>query len=238
MKPQWTDAAKTELENYFVRVRPTLQATGADAEEVIEDLRRHLDAEVEAAKLPIVTEEDVRRLLARIGAPQPTNESATCSGNARMDLPRPHDVETKGGIWLLLIGVLLPGFTLGLEFFTSICAGAFFDPIPSLWQVMLVAFVPVANLLVWLALQNHDGRHRRLLGWANGAAIGIAIFYSLLFAPLMLPGLIGIVFFGFGLLPLSPALSLVAAIALRAKLQRFGSATCGRLPGLWRGIRR
>ena len=52
----------------------------------------------------------------------------------------------------------------------------------------------------------------------------------------MLPGLIGIIFLGFGLLPLSPALSLVAAIGLRVKLQEFGGETNPRLPGLWRGI--
>jgi len=235
MKPQWTAAASTELENYFAGVRPTLQASGADADEVIEDLRRHLDGEVEAGKLPIVTEDDVRRLLARIGAPQPTTE-ATRSAGAGSGLPKSNGVAPKGGILLFLIGVLLPALTLGAEFFTSMCAGAFFDPIPSLWHVLLVAFVPVANLFVWLALQNDDARYRGWLGWANGAAIGIAIFYSLIFAPLMLPGLVGIVFMGFGFLPLSPALSLVAAIGLRAKLQQFGVETRGRLPGLWCGI--
>lgn len=33
----WTEAARTELERYFARIRPTLEASGADANEVIED---------------------------------------------------------------------------------------------------------------------------------------------------------------------------------------------------------
>jgi len=235
MKQPWTDAARTELENYFARVRPTLGASGADAEEVIDDLRRHLDAEVQSAKLSVVTEEDVRRLLARIGAPQPVADLPTPSAANNPSPTAPTAAAPKAGILLLVLGVVLPVATLVLEFITSMCAGAFFDPIPSLWHVLLVALVPVANLFVWLALQRNDARHRDWLGWANGAAIGVAICYSLIFAPLMLPGIIGVIFFGFGLLPLSPALSLIAALFLRKKLQQLGKATAS-LPGFWRGI--
>jgi hypothetical protein len=236
MKQQWTDAARAELENYFARVRPTLRASGADAEEVIEDLRRHLDAEVLSAKLPIVTEEDVRRLLTRIGAPQPAPDSTAqpAANNPTATASKP--VAPKGGVLLLLFGILLPVATLVMEFLTGMCAGEFFDPIPSFWHVLLVALVPVANLLVWLALQRNDARYRDWLGWANGAAIGVAIFYSLIFAPLMLPGLIGVIFFGFGLLPLSPCLSLVAALFLRKKLQQLGANVSVTLPGFGRGI--
>jgi len=236
MKQPWTDAARTELENYFARVRPTLRATGADADEVIDDLRRHFNAEVLAAKLPVVTEEDVRRLLARIGAPQPAAEATPQSPASNPSFTTPASISPKGGVTLLILGVLIPGATLILEFITSMCAGAFFDPIPSFWHVLLVALVPGANLFVWLALQRNDARHRDWLGWANGAAIGVAIFYSFIFAPLMLPGIIGVMFFGFGLLPLSPALSLIAALFLRKKLQQLGSKTDSTLPGLWRGI--
>ncbi len=66
----WTAAARQELEQYFDRVRPALAASGADPNEVIDDLRRHLEQEAAAADLEVVTEQDVRRLLARIGAPE------------------------------------------------------------------------------------------------------------------------------------------------------------------------
>jgi len=236
MKPQWTDAARTELENYFAQVRPTIRATGADSAEVIEDLRRHLDAEVAAAKLPVVTEEEVRRLLARIGAPQPAATPPTPTDPIAVpSASADSQSHAKGGFWLLLFGVLLPSVTLGLELFTGMCAGTFFDPLPSVWHVLLVALVPVANLLVWLALRRHDSRQCRWLGWANGAAIGVASYYSLIFAPLMLPGIFGVIFYGIGLLPLAPALSLVAALLLRKKLQQSGRQTTT-LPGLWRGM--
>ncbi|MCB1127764.1 MAG: hypothetical protein KDM81_14825, partial [Verrucomicrobiae bacterium] len=60
----WTTAARDELERYFARLGPWLKATGADPAEVIEDLREHLRREVEAGGLPVVTDGDVRRLLA------------------------------------------------------------------------------------------------------------------------------------------------------------------------------
>lgn len=230
---QWTDAARQELESYFTRVRPTLRASGADPDEVIEDLRRHLATEVQSAKLPVVTEEDVRRLLARIGAPQPTGPDSVASPKSPTT---PIEPPPKAGFLLLIIGVFIPLATLIIEFVTGMCADTFFDPMPTFWHVALVALVPAVNAFVWAAIRCNDPRHRALLGWASGAATGIAIFYSLLFVPLMLPGLIGVVFFGFGLLPLAPAFSLVGVLMLRSKLRRLGDNSVTRLPGLWRGI--
>jgi hypothetical protein len=232
---QWTDAAKRELEEYFNRVRPSLGASGADPDEVIEDLRRHLATEVQSAKLTVVTEEDVRRLLARIGAPQPTGPDPAIPPKSSATLTEP---PPKAGFLLLIIAVLIPLATLIIEFVTGMCADTFFDPMPTAWHVALVALVPVVNALVWAAIRFNDSRRRVLLGWANGAATGIAIFYTLLFVPLMLPGLIGVIFYGFGLLPLAPSLALAGALILRSRLRRLGeisNSTAG-LAGLWRGI--
>jgi hypothetical protein len=230
---QWTEAAKRELENYFTRVRPALQTSGADPDEVVEDLRRHLAAEVQAAKLAIVTDEDVRRLLARIGAPPPP-ASEPVKADATTEPLKP--AEPRAGAWVFIMAVLIPAATFVIELVTGICAGAFFDPMPTLLHVVLVALVPALNLAVWSAIYSKQSRRKRLLSWANGLAIGVAIFYSLLFVPMMIPGLIGIIFCGFGLLPLSPALSLIGALLLRSKLRRLGDNAPASLPGFWRGI--
>lgn len=230
---QWTEAAKNELERYFAQIRPGLQTSGADPDEVIEDLRRHLDAEVKAGGLPIVTDTDVRRLLARIGAPPPTTPEPVVVPKASL----PEDTSRqKAGVWLFIIAVLIPAATFVIEFFTGMCAETFFDPMPTFWHVLIVAAVPAVNALVWAAIFTNNPKRQRLLGWANGAAIGVALFYALLFVPLMIPGLIGVIFFGFGLLPLSPALSLLGASLLRGKLRRLGGTTPARLPGFWRGM--
>src|SRR6185503_14266322 len=66
---RWTASAREELDRYCARMRPTLETSGADAGEVAEDLKRHIDEEVAAAKLVAVTELDVRRILSRMGEP-------------------------------------------------------------------------------------------------------------------------------------------------------------------------
>src|SRR3954463_16158809 len=64
---QWGNAAKAKLEAYFERTRKNLEASGADVNEVIDDLRRHVQQEAAALNLPVITEQDVDRILARIG---------------------------------------------------------------------------------------------------------------------------------------------------------------------------
>jgi len=230
---QWTEAARQELEQYFNRIRPGLRESGADADEVIEDLRNHLQTEIEAAKLSIVTESDIQRLLNRIGAPQPTVTEAPSQSNA---YPAKVAYWEPAGIFTFLLAVLLPLATITIELATGMCAAAFFDPMPSWFHMVLVGSVPVINGLSWIALRANRQDLRGILGWANGAAVGITIAYAVLFLPLMLPGMIGVIFFGFGLLPLTPALTLIGTILLRRKLRGLGGSDVAGLPGFWRGI--
>ncbi|MBI4325385.1 MAG: hypothetical protein HY674_08990 [Chloroflexi bacterium] len=174
----WTAAAKEELERYFKQVRVSVAASGADAAEVIEDLRRHLDEEAVAARLVMVTEEDARRQLARIGTPElisapERKRFSPAETETKMPEERPR---RRPGIWLLLMGAVLPLITLLMEWQTGLCAGAFFDPIPSFCHILLVAWVPAANALAWLAVARGSEKYQqRHLGWANGVAIGVAV---------------------------------------------------------------
>jgi hypothetical protein len=65
----WTDSARATLANHSQTVRQQLLATGADPDEVAADLHRHIEEELTAAKIHVVTRDDVQRILARIGAP-------------------------------------------------------------------------------------------------------------------------------------------------------------------------
>src|SRR5687767_6403927 len=62
---RWTDSALHALEGYLERNRRQADACGADTDEVVSDLRRHVEAEV--ADLRLVTEDDVERVVTRIG---------------------------------------------------------------------------------------------------------------------------------------------------------------------------
>jgi hypothetical protein len=65
----WTDSARATLANHSQTVRQQLLASGADPDEVAADLHRHIEEELTAAKIHVVTRDDVQRILARIGAP-------------------------------------------------------------------------------------------------------------------------------------------------------------------------
>ena len=233
---QWTDSAKAKLEQYLAQMRQSLAGSGADANEVAEDLRRHVEEEATARKLTIVTEQDVAQILAGIGAP----EAVATAG----DTPpaQPPSSRPKGGFLRrlsagvpLLFGVVLPLGTVVFEFLTGACAGVLFDPIPTLAQVVLVTLVPLVNLAVWIVVCRGGGRWRVALGWANAFAIGVALVYALLFLPATPFALIGILVYGLGFVPLAPLASLVCALVLRSRLRNCGGeATL--LPGLWRGL--
>ncbi|MFN7139902.1 MAG: VIT domain-containing protein, partial [Limisphaerales bacterium] len=126
--------------------------------------------------------------------------------------------------------------TILFEVFTKMCAGVFFDPLPSTLHLLLVSVVPLANFTIWKMLREGDLRFSKALGWASGVVIGICLFYSLLFLPMSPFAVIGIIFYGFGLLPLTPLLALIAAIFLRLHLRRQLAPMSIKAPGLWLGM--
>jgi hypothetical protein len=118
----------------------------------------------------------------------------------------------------LLGGVILPAISIAVEATTHICAESFFDPIPTLWHLLLVIFVPLANLQVWFAVKKGQTERVALLGLTNAISIGIAIFYSVVYVSLLPLALIALVFAGLGLLPLAPFFALISGLVLRRNL--------------------
>src|SRR5512133_3053553 len=222
---RWTDAAKMRLEQYFTNLRGSLATAGVDAEEVVEDLRRHVEEEVAARKLTVVTQQDAEQILTRIGAPEGLRTPAVSQPPSAAGAALCDKLSGKKPGWgLLIFGVVLPFVTVIFEFASGACGGLFFDPIPTLWHAVLAAFVPVANLLVWLALRRGDLRRRPLLGWMNGAALAISLAYSAAFLPLApfalasIVMIVGLLYFGIGLAPLAPTMAFVSALLLRRHL--------------------
>ena len=122
-----------------------------------------------------------------------------------LSLPRLAAKErVMGTVLIALFGILLPAVTLAIELATGMCAEVFFDPIPTLGHVLLVAFVPLANLLALIGAARQLTRWRTSLLWANGIAMGIALVYTLVFLPITPLGVIAIIYMGMGLLPLAP----------------------------------
>jgi hypothetical protein len=224
----WTTPAKEEVDSYLNHVRASIATSGADASEVIDDLKRHIEEELHTARLQTVTRDDVRRIVHRLGVPDigggvvvaepkaaPKVDTRNGHSHSAPKLPR----SRPGGV-VLFFGVILPLLTLAVEFFTRFCASVFFDPMPTYWHVLAVAAVPITNLLLWRALRSVAPSRLQALVWCNGIAAGIALFFTLRYAFLLLPAVIALMVFGMGLLPMTPLLSLIATLRLGHGLRR------------------
>ncbi|MFH1024769.1 MAG: VIT domain-containing protein [Planctomycetota bacterium] len=240
---EWTQSATDALNQYFENIRANLESSGADPNEVKDDIKRHIEKEIDALNLSVVTEDDLRRILSRVGAPEISGVGAQ---NSR---PETSKWQSKAGavfkftakrvpkVFVLLFGVLLPFLTLGIEYGTHMCAGTFFDPIPTIWHVFLVGLVPVTNLIIWMYAWREKSPRLSTLGLVNGIAIGTSFFYTILFLPLVPMSVIAIMFMGMGLLSLTPILSFVATILSRRLLKQISSTVAPQgIPGLWWGI--
>lgn len=222
---EWTATARSLVEEHLNRHRARFAAAGAEADEVIADLRHHIESEAAAAGLSVVTENDVRRILAKMDPellveppPPPEPKPAPVSPG---DAPSPRKrLTTRGSRFLLwLFGVALPAFTLGFELWTQACAGDMFDPTPTWWHALLVALVPLTHATALLVLQRPDRVLPRWLWWAQSFAAGVAGGYALLFLPLTPFALIGTVFL-VGFLPLSPLLAWISALVVGSALKQ------------------
>lgn len=137
-------------------------------------------------------------------------------------------------------GVILPAISITLEATTHICAEVFFDPIPTIWHLALVIFVPLAQLQTWFAIRRGDPDRLTLAGLMNAAVIGISFFYSIVYIPLI-PLAALTLLIALGLLPLAPYFALLSAILMRRQLNRiagsaprksFGVRAAGLITGL------
>lgn len=112
----------------------------------------------------------------------------------------------------LVVASIFPAIVIVIECTTGLCAGMFFDPVPTIGHLLLIALVPGVNFLLWRALQREQAVPAWLLA-AGGASIAIAASYSLLFLPMLPFALVATLFLGIGLLPFAP----LAAFALAAR---------------------
>jgi hypothetical protein len=139
--------------------------------------------------------------------------------------------------FIIIFGILLPLFTIGFEYHAHFCAETFFDPIPTIWHVLIISIVPVANILAFICLLKGKSEFLSKLGLLNGIAIGTAFFYTMIFLPLLPLSIMAITMMGMGFLSLSPILSFIATLMSRRRLKELIPAgTDSKLPGLWWGI--
>ena len=122
----------------------------------------------------------------------------------------------------MVAGVILPAIAVTVEASTQLCASLFFDPIPTVWHLVLVIFTILAQLHVWFTIRRGAPDRLMLAGFLNAIAIGVSLFYSICYLPLMPVGFLTLVIV-MGILLLSPFLSLTAAITMRHQLKEIAA---------------
>ena len=123
----------------------------------------------------------------------------------------------------LFAGVIMPVISITVESATHIQAEMFFDPIPTTWHLLLVIFVPLAQLHIWFVVRRGaDIKGPLVTGLVNAVAIGISLFYAIIYIPLLPLAALTLMFI-IGLLPLAPLLSLVASMIMRVQLKRVAT---------------
>lgn len=209
---EWTSEARKERDQFLNRQRVTLTGLDINADEVIDDMRRHIDEELKAQE--IVTREDILRVIRSLGPTEdyegrPQQRESTLEDTKKAKLP---------GAGMILLGVILPLIAIIFELVSHACAGAFFDPIPTWWHVLLVASVPLINGITIYQIRNGISKESTKLLAANAAAITVSLFYTVAFAPLCIPGVIAVFYFGFGFLPMAPLFGTIACFLCRKQL--------------------
>jgi hypothetical protein len=148
---KWTESAKTEWKAYSQRLRNQLNGTEADAAEVEEDLKRHVDEEIHAQGLTVIDAEQLRSILTRLGELEVPEESGEdLKTTVRRASKESNKTEPKSNLRfgvLVLTSVLWPLIALIIEVYTRFCTAVIFDPIPTVWHGLILFGIPVGNLL-------------------------------------------------------------------------------------------
>lgn len=218
----WTAPAREFLEQRLNTHRRRFEVDGAEADEVLSDLREHVLQEAVTQGLTVVTEADVRRLLARVDPmllEEPTvGESGAGTGTIPVPAPpllpgvpsappRSTLGRTSLEVLLWVLGVLLPLGTIGLEWTQRLSALELIDPIPTPFHGILLLLVPMVNALgLWFRFRR-PGAAPGFLPWLLAVALGVSGAYAVAFAPIYPFAVLGLLFFGLGFIPLTPLIA-------------------------------
>lgn len=137
---------------------------------------------------------------------------------------------------LFLFGIILPVLALAMELAGHAFSDMFFDPVPTIVHVLLIAAVPVTNAFVLKVIQEQQTKHFDKLGFCYGFVLAVTGYYSLVFLPLVPIGLSTIPAFGLGLLVLSPILAFFVIFGCRRHLQVLVTEEGTKIiPNVWKG---
>ena len=119
---------------------------------------------------------------------------------------------------VIALGIVAPT----IELSTRICTGLFFDPLPTLFHVLLFYLVPIAMLTAkLLIIMPYTERRGRIAMICLSYSIVVAVAYSIWFLPISWISLLGILAMGIGTLGLTPFAMLVAIFSIYSNWHKW-----------------
>ncbi|MBT6275958.1 MAG: hypothetical protein HOI95_17705 [Chromatiales bacterium] len=214
MDKQWTQDAHRALQDYLTTVRRALDPAEQDIDEVLQDLRSHVETELDAQAQLTVTGADVQAVVAALGLPDAPDEDDAAE-------PPPPWPKTW---WLLSRAILFPTAAICVELITRICTEVLLDPFPIPWHILLAAMVPIGLGFVIFEMRYRAARSPLRLLAIFGFVGGVATYYGAVFLPLLPVSVLALIFFGLGLCGLAPYFALSVAWRLRRYLRAAAGA--------------
>jgi len=144
----------------------------------------------------------------------------------------------SAALWFRLVCVLAPALVLAFELLTRACREMFFDPVPTSGHALALAGVSVAGYLgVRAQADSASPAFRRRAAFALGLALPVTAAYFVAFLPLAPLALMGVLYFGLGLLPLAPVVCFPSLLWLTVRVVRKAHARAVPLQRIgWAGV--
>lgn len=203
---QWTEAAEMRLEQYLQERVEREQMHGEEAAELKDDLRRHIHEEISQNQIGTCGLMELENTLGRLDAgytPQQSSRAATRSEKKNQSSKR---------LWFF--GVYFPLFIVLFEWATNFCGSEFFETIPTVAHGLALLSVPVLHWWLLHTMERPGSKPWKWRALAAGWSFGVSLFYAFLFLPLLPASFIALIFFGMGMLSLSPILTWICSLRL------------------------
>lgn len=206
----WTTQAEQRLGYYLYERAKREGFADEEAADLKDDLRRHIYEEAERSDAETIGLMHLENLLGRLEVGYRTPVQERMDRKLKEDGPLPKN--PRGGFLNWTFGVFLPLGVLLFELISSFCGSVFFSPVPTWWHATWIALVPALN--AWLLRGNGKESTR---GAAAGFTLVTAMFYGLLFLPIIHFSIMGLIFFGLGMVSLTPIFAAVTSWAIGRK---------------------
>ena len=216
---EWTESAQAAWAAHEEQLQVRLEDSEADAQEVAQDVRFHIEEEAYKAGLRVIDAAWLESLLNRMEDQEASSSRKTTQETHAKIRFRESLKQTgawtqvrRGTLWLT--AVIWPAITLMFELSTRLCSGYWFDPMPTLLHVLLLGLVPMGNAWVlWKLAKNPDPIgpwHRAVIAFNTGTSL----LYTLMFAPAIPISFMLTIVYGMGLLPITPLVTFLAGLRL------------------------